>query len=46
MKNLFLMGVLSLLLLGCSTKEFNSGVKSITSDITNAFEGSKDKSAQ
>jgi len=28
---------------GCSAKEFNAGVKSITSDITEAFESSKDK---
>jgi hypothetical protein len=31
--------------MGCSTKEFNDGVDSITSDISNAFENSKDKSA-
>jgi hypothetical protein len=30
---------------GCSAKEFNSGVDSIGNDISNAFEGSKDKSA-
>lgn len=45
MKNLLLMSVVTLLLLGCSAKEVNAGVDSITSDITNAFEGSKDKSA-
>lgn len=46
MKNLFLMTILGLLLLGCSAKEINAGVNSVTSDITNAFEGSKDKSAK
>jgi len=30
---------------GCSAKEFNEGVDSITSDISNAFEGAKDKSS-
>ena len=30
---------------GCSTKEFNEGVDSITGDITNAFENSRDKSS-
>ncbi len=46
MKNLLLMSVLTLLLLGCSTKEINAGVNSITGDITNAFERSKEKSAK
>lgn len=30
---------------GCSAKEFNNGVESITNDISNAFERGKDKSA-
>ena len=29
---------------GCSAKEINANTDSITSDITNAFESSKDKS--
>jgi len=31
---------------GCTAKEINNNVDSITSDISNAFENSKDKSAQ
>ncbi len=46
MKNILLMSLFTLLLLGCSTKEFNAGVDSITGDITNAFEHSKDKSSK
>jgi len=34
------------ILSGCSTKEINGGVDSITSDITKAFEDSKDKSSE
>jgi len=30
---------------GCSAKEFNEGVDSITGDISNAFEDGKDKSS-
>ncbi|OHE05593.1 MAG: hypothetical protein A2525_08595 [Sulfurimonas sp. RIFOXYD12_FULL_36_11] len=30
---------------GCSAKEINSGVDSVTGDIKNAFEKGKDKSA-
>lgn len=30
---------------GCSAKEFNEGVESISNDISNAFEAGKDKSA-
>jgi len=41
--------VLSLLLLimfgGCSAKEFNEGVESVTGDISNTFEEGRDKSA-
>ena len=36
----------SFVLLGCSAKEFNAGADSITSDITGAFEGSKDNSSK
>ncbi len=32
------------ILSGCSAKEINETTNSITSDITNAFENSKDKS--
>jgi uncharacterized protein YcfL len=31
-------------LAGCSAKEFNEGVDSITNDISNAFNSSKDDS--
>jgi len=37
--------LLASLLVGCSAKEFNSGVDSVTGDISKAFEGSRDKSA-
>jgi len=30
---------------GCSVKEFNEGVESVTNDISNAFEKGKDKAA-
>jgi len=30
---------------GCSTKQINGNVESITGDISNAFDGSTDKSA-
>ncbi|WP_193113052.1 lipoprotein [Sulfurimonas marina] len=37
--------ILTLFLLsGCSAKEFNEGVNSITNDVSNAFNGSKDNS--
>ena len=45
-KYAFIAALLSSLLIGCSAKEFNSGVDGVTSDIKNAFEGSKDKSAR
>lgn len=45
MKVLFLTMITLLLFTGCSAKEFNEGVDSITRDVSNAFEGSKDKSA-
>ena len=45
MKILSLLFITLLLLSGCSAKEFNDGVESITSDVTNAFDAGKDKSA-
>ncbi|WP_428738029.1 hypothetical protein [Sulfurimonas sp.] len=37
--------LLSLFILtGCSAKEFNEGVDSVTNDISNAFNNSKDNS--
>ena len=46
MKKFTLLAVLMLLLFGgCSTKEFNEGVDSITSDVSGAFDEGKDKSA-
>ena len=44
MKYALLTIVTLLIFAGCSAKEFNEGVDSITGDITNAFENSKDKS--
>lgn len=45
MKLFFLSLVTLALFAGCSAKEFNEGVESITSDISNAFEEGRDKSA-
>lgn len=42
MRFLFIASVTLLIFWGCSAKEINEGVDSVTSDITNAFEGSKD----
>ena len=45
MKKFIVLGAfLALLFGGCSAKEFNAGVDSITSDISNTFEDSRDKS--
>ncbi|MDY0123524.1 hypothetical protein [Sulfurimonas sp.] len=44
MRFLFLASITLLIFWGCSSKEINEGVENITSDITNAFEGAKDKS--
>lgn len=46
MKILILSVISVIFLVGCSAKEFNAGVDSITGDIKNAFENSKDKSAK
>ena len=46
MKYAFLLLATLLLQSGCSTKEINSTVDSVTSDVVNAFENSKDKSNQ
>jgi len=43
MRFLFIAFTALFIFLGCSAKEFNQGVDSITSDISNAFEGAKDK---
>ncbi|MBN2816300.1 MAG: hypothetical protein JXQ67_06415 [Campylobacterales bacterium] len=45
MKELTLTLLISLLFIGCSAKEFNAGVDSVTTDITNVFEKSKDNSS-
>ena len=43
MKSLVVFAVFIILVFtGCSAKEFNEGVDSITSDISNAFEEGKD----
>lgn len=44
MKTLFLTIITLLIFAGCSTKEINEGIDSVTSDISNAFEKGKDKS--
>ncbi len=45
MRVLFLITITVLMFIGCSAKEFNDGVNSISGDIANAFVNSKDKSA-
>ncbi|MDQ1244763.1 MAG: hypothetical protein QG565_1103 [Campylobacterota bacterium] len=44
MKTIFLTIITMVIFWGCSAKKFNEGVDSITTDITNAFEGARDKS--
>jgi len=44
MKYIFLTFIMTSLFVGCTAKEINANTDSITSDITNAFENSKDKS--
>lgn len=44
MKTIFLTIITLVIFSGCSAKEFNEGLDSIGTDITNAFEGSRDKS--
>ena len=45
MKSILVLMVMALIMLGgCSAKEFNEGVDSITSDISNTFEEGRDKS--
>ncbi len=47
MKKFTLLAVLMALVLGgCSAKEFNEGVESITNDVSSKFDEGKDKSAQ
>ena len=46
MKKFTLLALLTLLLFGgCSAKEFNEGVDSISGDISEKFDEGKDKSA-
>lgn len=45
MKFLLITAIFLLIFSGCSAKEFNEGVDSVTGDVTNAFEGAKDDSA-
>ncbi len=45
MKSIILAITVIAVLAGCSAKEFNEGVESISNDISNAFESGKDKSA-
>jgi hypothetical protein len=46
MKTLLLSIIAISIFSGCSTKEINDGVDSITNDISNAFERGRDKSAK
>jgi len=47
MKKFTLLAVLMLLVFGgCSAKEFNAGVESITGDVSGKFDEGKDKSAE
>ena len=47
MKNFVILSVFVILVFGgCSAKEFNEGADSITSDVSEAFEGSKDNSSK
>lgn len=45
MKNLLLTLSLILVFAGCSVKEFNEGVDSVTDDVSRLFEDGKDKSS-
>ncbi|WP_304546071.1 lipoprotein [Sulfurimonas microaerophilic] len=44
MKQIIFSIITLFLLAGCSAKEFNEGVNSITNDVSNAFNSSKDNS--
>jgi len=44
-RTLFLTIIALFLFTGCSAKEINEGIESISGDISNAFEKGKDKSA-
>jgi len=46
MKFILLVIIGIFVLSGCSAKEFNDGVNSITNDISKAFEESKDTSSK
>ena len=47
MKKFFVLSIfLAVVFSGCSAKEFNEGVDSITGDISKTFEEGKDKSAE
>ena len=43
-KTFVLIAMIMVMLAGCSAKEFNEGVDSITGDISNVFEEGRDKS--
>lgn len=42
-KNLVLIGLIVMIFGGCSAKEFNEGVDSVTGDISKVFEEGQDK---
>ncbi len=44
-KSLVLISLMLIIFGGCSAKEFNEGVKSITGDISKTLEDGRDKSA-
>lgn len=47
MKNFIIVSLfLAVVFGGCSAKEFNEGVDSITSDVSKVFEEGQDKSAE
>jgi len=45
-KFIILSAILAVFFGGCTAKEFNEGVDSITSDVNNKFEEGSDKSAE
>jgi len=47
MKKFIMLGaILAIFFGGCTAKEFNEGVDSITNDVSGVFEEGKDKSAE
>jgi len=42
-KMIVLSSIFMMVLIGCSAKEFNEGVDSVTNDVSSAFEKGQDK---